>query len=374
VHAAGGAHRRIHGGNVIVEWLEGQAPRARLLDFGVWHLHPQPAEPAEVPRTTEHALCIAPEQAKGEPGDGRSDVYALAVLLYQLLTGRPPFLGDTFAATLELHFTGGATPPSQLVNVPAAIDEALLRALERDPRRRTPSAEALLGALDPLGTTGQQQVTSKGRIRALTTGELRLDELEQQSQDAGRVEGALAPALLEAQSAARPKRRRWLYLALAVAALVFGGATLVLLLDDEPAAPAADQRPAAAPRVPALQPVMLPRRAIPARPRAPRSASAAGPLRLPQAKLLAAQQALRPPLDRLRLATPPTGQPGTLVLSSGSPHTQFFMDGRLVGDGQRRVLYRIPPGPHRLLVKVKGQPSPPRDVILQPGQKLDVAF
>jgi serine/threonine protein kinase len=77
----------------------------------------------------------APEQAAERPSDGRSDQYALAVIVFELLTGRRPFLSDSWLDLLAMHFS--APPPRSLdPDMPETVDEAILKALEKEPNRR----------------------------------------------------------------------------------------------------------------------------------------------------------------------------------------------------------------------------------------------
>jgi serine/threonine-protein kinase len=94
---------------------------------------------------------MAPELAEGRAADvgPATDVYALGAILYKLLTGGPPFLGETMAETLEMVRTRPPHPPSGLTpEVPAALDAICLKCLEKDPARRYPSAGDLADALD----------------------------------------------------------------------------------------------------------------------------------------------------------------------------------------------------------------------------------
>jgi serine/threonine-protein kinase len=168
VHAAHLAHLRLHPGQVLMQWAGGE-PIVELLDFGVHHLHrPITEEVNGLPRTAEQAVWMAPEQARGEPGDQRSDVYSLAVLLYQMITGRPPFVGETIKAVLDQHLSEAPPPPSRFATISPELEETLLRALEKDPRKRTQSVEALLAGIDPASVTGQHLlVRSSGSGRPL---------------------------------------------------------------------------------------------------------------------------------------------------------------------------------------------------------------
>ncbi len=91
---------------------------------------------------------LAPEQVESRPVDARTDVYALGVVLYETLVGRPPFVGDTAAATAlaRLHQTP-PSPRSYRSDVPPALDAVVMRALARDPNQRFASASELRAAI-----------------------------------------------------------------------------------------------------------------------------------------------------------------------------------------------------------------------------------
>ena len=78
-------------------------------------------------------------------------------------------------------------------------------------------------------------------------------------------------------------------------------------------------------------------------------------------------------MDRLKLIGQRKGY-GMVTITSGSPKTQFFLDGRFVGQGQRRVLRRIPVGQHRIHAVVDGRKSPERRIEVMAKQQLTVAF
>jgi hypothetical protein len=91
---------------------------------------------------------MSPEQASGEREiDGRSDVFALACVLYELLAGEAPFDGPTPQAALMRRFTGPPRPLRLLIDVPEALEAAVLKALARDPKDRHPTAAAFSEAL-----------------------------------------------------------------------------------------------------------------------------------------------------------------------------------------------------------------------------------
>ena len=91
---------------------------------------------------------LAPEQALGEPTDARTDVYGLGCLVYELLTGRPPYVADDAVGTVYQHLHAEPVPPSQRNDdVPEQVDRVVLRAIARDIDRRWPSAGAFAEAL-----------------------------------------------------------------------------------------------------------------------------------------------------------------------------------------------------------------------------------
>jgi serine/threonine-protein kinase len=93
------------------------------------------------------ASAMAPEQIRGEAVDQRTDVYALGVLIYHMLTGRYPFRADTRQEIERMNLEAPPPRPSQLAGVPAAIDAVVLRCMDKRPERRYESAAAVVQSL-----------------------------------------------------------------------------------------------------------------------------------------------------------------------------------------------------------------------------------
>lgn len=160
-HQAGLVHRDIKPANVFLAREAGNEV-VKLLDFGIATRRPQPDAPDAdegLGRWLGTALYMSPEQLRGQPVDARSDLWALAVVSYRILTGRQPFEGSTMAKLADAVCTGSYPPVSQLVPaLDARVDAFFQRALAKDPAQRFPSAEefarefALLPAGHPAPT------------------------------------------------------------------------------------------------------------------------------------------------------------------------------------------------------------------------------
>ena len=142
------AHGLVHGGLKPSNVLFMAGGEVVVSDFGTSLLLRQ-AMPALGSGATEAAAYIAPEQIRGGPIDGRADVYSLGVLLYQLCTGRLPFVGEAPAVVLAQALAQPPQPPSQLnPALPKGVEDVILRALAKDPAARYSSAGELIAALE----------------------------------------------------------------------------------------------------------------------------------------------------------------------------------------------------------------------------------
>jgi hypothetical protein len=141
-HARGVVHRDIKPENVLLD----QSGRAFVTDFGIAHVMTQAsAELAGV--TSGTPGYMSPEQLLGEPIDGRTDVYATGVLLFEMLAGRAPFAGGSITAVLAQHLT--QSPPDLTAiapEVPSALSQIVRDCLKKVPAER-PTAEELAGRL-----------------------------------------------------------------------------------------------------------------------------------------------------------------------------------------------------------------------------------
>jgi serine/threonine-protein kinase len=145
-HRQGVVHRDLKPENILIERESG---RPLLADFGVAALRSLDPAPAEAGRAFGTPHYMSPEQLVGELGvDGRSDLYALGVLGYTMLTGRVPFDGRTFSEILTRHMTEAVPPVRQArPTTPPALAAAIERCLAKEPSARWRSGRELHEAL-----------------------------------------------------------------------------------------------------------------------------------------------------------------------------------------------------------------------------------
>ncbi len=146
-HGRGVVHRDVKPENVMVERGSG---RALVSDFGIARSERAPSTLTGEGEILGSVAFMSPEQAAGEPVDGRSDLYALGGLGFYLLTGRPPFQAPTAAALLVQRLTTAAPPVASVrPDVPPWLAGVIDRCLARAPEARFPSGEAVAEALVP---------------------------------------------------------------------------------------------------------------------------------------------------------------------------------------------------------------------------------
>jgi serine/threonine protein kinase len=141
IHSRGVVHRDLKPENIVVDAED----RIKLIDFGI-------AGEEGARRLTFGKLTnvmgtpdyISPEQIQGKRGDARSDVFALGAILYEMLTGRPPFQGENPFAVMNDRLLNHPVPPRELTpEIPPALQEIVYRALERDRHHRYASAHEM---------------------------------------------------------------------------------------------------------------------------------------------------------------------------------------------------------------------------------------
>ncbi len=167
-HERGVVHRDVKPGNVMLT----PDGTVKVVDFGI-------ARAAGSDTLTGTGVVLgstaylSPEQASGEPGDARSDIYAFGCVLYEMLTGQVPFRADTPVATLYRHVNEDPPPPSSVAPVPPALEAIVMRCLSKDPRRRFGSAAELQQALRAAPLAGPSDTAPLAPVAADAAAETR---------------------------------------------------------------------------------------------------------------------------------------------------------------------------------------------------------
>lgn len=150
IHARGIVHGDIKSDNVLIETRDDGTDVAKLIDFGLAQVQLAPeAEPMNGNVIAGTPDYMAPEVICGRGSSNVSDLYAVGVVLYEILTGRTPFGGGSATQILRRHLEDEVTPPSLRSEwtIPPVFERIVMRAIEKDRRLRFPSASAFALAL-----------------------------------------------------------------------------------------------------------------------------------------------------------------------------------------------------------------------------------
>jgi eukaryotic-like serine/threonine-protein kinase len=144
-HAAGIVHRDIKPANVMLT----EAGQVKVMDFGIARALTGSSTMTQTATVIGTAYYLSPEQARGEHVDARSDIYSTGCLLYELLTGAPPFTGDSAVAVAYQHVREEPIPPSTIEpDVPPDVDAIVLVAMSKNPANRYSSAAEMRADLE----------------------------------------------------------------------------------------------------------------------------------------------------------------------------------------------------------------------------------
>jgi serine/threonine-protein kinase len=161
VHSHGVVHRDLKPENIMVD----KADQIKLIDFGIAaNVGSRRLTFANFSQTMGTPDYISPEQVKGKRGDARSDIYALGVMLYEMLTGKVPFTGPNAFVIMNDRLLNNPVPPRELdPSITPQLQEIIYRAMEREPAKRYPSAREFAQDLqhqDKVGVADRDELTN----------------------------------------------------------------------------------------------------------------------------------------------------------------------------------------------------------------------
>jgi serine/threonine-protein kinase len=147
-HRRGIVHRNVKPQNIMV----GRDGSIKLIDFCIASVYGMTAEELDTAGTSLNIVpYYSPEQAQGEIVGPMADVYSLGIVMYDMVTGHPPFDGDTPVKVAMQHIYNTPISPSQLnPNIPKALEEIILRCLNKSPNMRFKDGSQLARALEAL--------------------------------------------------------------------------------------------------------------------------------------------------------------------------------------------------------------------------------
>ncbi|MSQ81601.1 MAG: serine/threonine protein kinase [Myxococcales bacterium] len=175
-HGHGLVHRDLKPENFMLMPVAGDPNFLKVLDFGIAKLQTDPTSPRQSNLTESGMIMgtptyMSPEQAKGESIDGRSDVYALGVMLYEMLTGNAPFDDETAMKILVAHIN---MPPKPFFrsggpdDVPFEVERVVMQCLEKDPSRRPQTTVQLVDRLVSATRKAREPAEARAREADLT--------------------------------------------------------------------------------------------------------------------------------------------------------------------------------------------------------------
>ncbi len=150
-HAAGIVHRDLKPDNILIQDSLDRSDAVKIVDFGIARLMNSAQRLTRTEAVIGTTAYLSPEHLFDLPVDGRSDIYALGIIMFELLVGEPPFVGETAEAVMLKHITDTPSSPShRRFDLDPSIDVIVAKALHKAPERRHSSAGEFRGELERL--------------------------------------------------------------------------------------------------------------------------------------------------------------------------------------------------------------------------------
>ena len=232
-HAAGIVHRDLKPANLFIARRADRSRLLKVLDFGISKSMIDSHGPGDMSLTRTGViigspLYMSPEQMRStKDADTLSDIWALGAILFQLVTGRPPYEGESIPELCAKLFSEDAPPPSAVhAGLPAGLDYVLHRALARDPTKRYQNVAELGAALVDFNPGARVHVERARRVLAARDGRPSSVAPGPASSDSPTIQASVSAVALWSQLSGRERRRRYGLVAAALVACAVGGFAL----------------------------------------------------------------------------------------------------------------------------------------------------
>jgi len=368
-HKEGIVHRDLKPDNIFLQANKRGDRVVKLLDFGIAKLARDGVGGLHTTKTGAQLgtpYYMAPEQCLGREVDARADIYAFGVVMFEIFTGRVPFLAPASVQVMSSHVSEPPPRPGKLAQIPDELEQLILACLVKQPEERPSSMKAVARTLEQIAR--QLGADAVGGLRA-----------SRQKRGKAIVARREVPTVSSTQPetpsrARRSQSRVW------IASALIGGiaaAVVTLVASRSPDAPPPRLEPTVL-----LQIVTQPPGATVTLNGEPQTfrTPATFPLRRAKAVAVHVEHEGYRPVDRtVALADGPTAidlaleplsdEPAHLSLRTNAPRAAFKLDGAAAGDGSGALIVeKLAPGTHRLAVEAKGFLSREELIQVKPGE------